>query len=155
MDPITHRERTRPTRDSIKASLNRLHVFFEDLMPDSRTERSFCDTHVSRSDWIRVEALLVQPVQRIPIEIFPRTTLVMQRQPPQHQNGVIDFFCDRSPCEHISCPTCCCRDFANDAPPNGGQSATAPPIQCRGNGALGAVTARLVWQLASHEPSVA
>jgi hypothetical protein len=34
MDPITHRERTRPTRDSIKASLNRLHVFFEDVMPE-------------------------------------------------------------------------------------------------------------------------
>jgi len=34
MDPITHRERTRSTRDSVEASLNRLHVFFEDLMPD-------------------------------------------------------------------------------------------------------------------------
>src|SRR5258706_5766187 len=60
MDPITHRERTRPTRDSIKASLNRLHVFFEDLMPDSRTERSFCDTHVSRSDGCVLRLLLVR-----------------------------------------------------------------------------------------------
>jgi hypothetical protein len=38
MDPITHREPTRPTRDSIKASLNRLHVFFEDFIAPSRCD---------------------------------------------------------------------------------------------------------------------
>jgi hypothetical protein len=46
---------------------------------------------LSLADWVADEALLVKPVHRIPVEAFPGSAFVMQRQEKQGQNGLVDF----------------------------------------------------------------
>jgi hypothetical protein len=46
---------------------------------------------LSFADWVADEAPLVKPVHRIPVEAFPGSAFVMQRQEKQGQNGLVDF----------------------------------------------------------------
>jgi hypothetical protein len=43
------------------------------------------------ADWIRNEALLVEPVHGVPIKPFPRPGAVVQGQMEECEDGLIDF----------------------------------------------------------------